>query len=215
VHANTILLDLDGTLVDSAAGILNSLREALGELGIPWSDSTFGLPLVGPPMYETLPPLIGEEATRAVVPLYRRIYADHGYLACTPYPGVAELLGELAGSAQRIALATSKAEAAARQILDHQGWTSMFAAVVGDTPDAGRPTKAAVIAEAVRQLGAAPDGTVMVGDRGHDVVGARENGLPCIGAGWGYGQPGELTRAGATAVYDTVADLATALGNGV
>lgn len=214
MHANTVLLDLDGTLVDSATGILGSLREAFEELGIPWSDSVFDHRLLGPPMYQTLPPLIGEEASAAVIPVYRRIYADHGLYLCTPYPGVDGLLAALADGNQRIALATSKVEPAARRILANHGWSGLFSAIVGDTPDAGRPSKGLVIAEALRQLGAAPDDTVMVGDRRHDVQGARDNGLPCIGAGWGYAQPGELVRAGAATVCATVTDLASALGRG-
>jgi len=211
VIATTVLLDLDGTLVDSAAGILGSLRDAFDELGLPWTEAELGTQLLGPPMYETLPPIIGAEATREVVPVYRRIYAERGLLSSAPYPGVDELLRTLTEGNRRIALATSKVEYSARRILDNRGWTPLFTAIVGDTDDAGRPTNSAVIAEAIRQLDATPDETVMVGDRSHDVVGALDNGLPCIGAGWGYGRPGELTRAGATSVCDTVADLGQAL----
>jgi phosphoglycolate phosphatase len=211
VHPTIVLLDLDGTLVDSAAGILGSLRAAFDELGLPWSDAVFDQRLLGPPMYQTLPPLIGEEATAAVIPVYRRIYAEHGLHMCTPYPGVDELLAALADGNQRLALATSKVEPAARRILANHSWTSLFSAIVGDTPDAGRPTKGLVIAEALDRLGAVPEDAVMVGDRRHDVQGARDNGVPCIGAGWGYGQPGELARAGAVTVCATVAELGTTL----
>jgi phosphoglycolate phosphatase len=212
VQSHTVLLDLDGTLVDSASGILGSLREAFDQLGLAWSDADLGGHLVGPPLYETLPAIIGDEATAAVMPVYRRIYAERGFLSSTPYPGVDALLQSLADGNRRVALATSKAEFAARRILDNHGWTPLFAAIVGDTPDAGRPTKTHVIAEAMQQLSAAPGDTVMVGDRSHDVVGARANGLACIGAGWGYAEPGELADAGATSVCDTVADLREALG---
>ena len=212
MHPNTVLLDLDGTLVDSASGILGSLREAFDELGLAWSEADLGRQLLGPPLYETLPPIVGEEATHAVVPVYRRIYAERGVLSSMPYPGVDELLGALVDSNRRLALATSKAEPAARRILANRGWTSLFSTIVGDTESSARPTKTAVIAEALRQLNATPDDTVMVGDRSHDVVGARNNDVPCIGAGWGYGEPGELTRAGATAVFDSVNDLRVALG---
>jgi phosphoglycolate phosphatase len=212
VQSHTVLLDLDGTLVDSASGILGSLREAFDELGLTWSDTEMGGHLVGPPLYESLPAIVGDEATAAVMPVYRRIYAERGFLSSAPYPGVEELLRSLGEGSRRIALATSKAELSARRILDNHGWTPLFTAIVGDTPDAGRPTKTHIIAEAMQQLGAAPGDTVMVGDRSHDVVGARANGLACIGAGWGYSEPGELADAGATSVCDTVADLREALG---
>ena len=86
----------------------------------------------------------------------------------------------------------------------------MFATVCGDTLDRERPTKADVVGEALRRLGD-PEPTIMVGDRLHDVVGARTHGLGCLGAGWGYAAPGELEEAGAVAVYAQVGELHAAL----
>lgn len=205
----TFLLDLDGTLVDSAPGILGSLRAAFDELGLPWPES-IDRHILGPPLYRTLPGIVGEEAARAVLPVYRRHYAEHGLLDSTPYPGVEELLRDLVAAGSRLALATSKAEVYAHRILDARGWSGLFTEAVGDTLDAARPTKAAVVAEALRRLGG-PDGAVMVGDRRHDVEGARANGLECLGAGWGYAEPGELAAAGAVAVYGSADALRAAL----
>ena len=110
-------------------------------------------------------------------------------------------------------LSTSKTEMSARKILAATGWTELFTEIVGDTPYAGFPTKAAVVAEALRRLGhpTGPDLPVLVGDRHHDVEGARAHGLDCLGAGWGYGLPGELEEAGAVAVYASADDLRGAL----
>jgi phosphoglycolate phosphatase len=203
-----VLLDLDGTLIDSASGILGSLRAAFDELGEPWP----GLDrhILGPPLYRSLPGIVGDEVARAVLPVYRRRYAEHGLLESTPYPGIDDLLRDLATNGTRLALATSKAEVYARRILDERGWSDLFDEIVGDTLDAERPTKAAVVAEALRRTGV-HDEAVMVGDRSHDVDGARTNGLDCLGAGWGYGAPGELAAAGAAAVFDDVAALRPAL----
>lgn len=96
MRPHTVLLDLDGTLVDSAPGILGSLHDAFDELGLPWSEAAFDRRLVGPPMYETLPPLVGARAAEAVIPVYRRIYAERGLYLTTPYPGVGQLLAALA-----------------------------------------------------------------------------------------------------------------------
>ena len=101
-------------------------------------------------------------------------------------------------------------------ILEHLGLAGRFATICGDTQDAGRPTKAEVIAETLRRIGESPRRTgespltMMVGDRSHDVIGAREQGLSCLGAGWGYGSPGELQAAGAVAVLPDPAALAAA-----
>ena len=110
----------------------------------------------------------------------------------------------------RMAVATSKAEVYAERIVEQRGWTEMFATVCGDTLDRERPTKADVVGEALRRLGD-PGPTIMVGDRLHDVVGARTHGLDCLGAGWGYAAPGELEEAGAVAVYAQVGELQAAL----
>jgi phosphoglycolate phosphatase len=207
----TVFLDLDGTLVDSAPGILGTLEESFDELGLTWPGDAIGTKLLGPPLYESLPPIVGEEAAARVLSVYRQRYREHGLLKSTPYPGIEELLRALVAAGTRLALATSKAEPSARAILENQGWTELFETITGDTVDAQRPSKAAVVGEAVRRLGGASPDAVMVGDRLHDVVGSRAHGLPCLGAGWGYGEPGELIGAGAAAVCDTPGDLRAAL----
>jgi phosphoglycolate phosphatase len=207
-----VLLDLDGTLVDSAPGILGTLRTAFDQAGVPWDDSVIGPHLLGPPLYQALPPLVGAAETEQILALYRPLYRESGLLKSTPYPGVEELLRALVAAGSRLGLATSKAEPAAREIIANAGWTELFTAITGDTVDAQRPTKAAVVAEALRRLGSpAPEEVIMVGDRLHDVVGAGRHGISCLGAGWGYSEPGELETAGAVAVYPAVADLRAAL----
>ncbi|WP_127501310.1 HAD hydrolase-like protein [Actinoplanes solisilvae] len=204
-----ILFDLDGTLVDSADGILGSLRTALAELGVPEPASGLGRELLGPPMYVTLPPLLGTAAAEAVIPVYRRVYAETGWLQSAPYEGIDPLLRALAAQGVPLTVATSKQEAAAMMIVEKQGWSELISDVCGDTPSAGRPTKAVVIAAALARRGKGP--AVMVGDRKYDVIGARQNGLACFGAGWGYAEPGELLEAGAAAVYATPEALLPAL----
>ncbi|WP_226357837.1 HAD hydrolase-like protein [Pseudonocardia sp. ICBG601] len=209
-----ILLDLDGTLVDSAPGILGSMRRAIDEVGLDVPESALGTHLLGPPLYRSLPPILGDEGTAAVLPVYRRLYGDEdGCLDCTPYPGVPDLLRALSAAGVTMALATSKGETSARKILAHHGWTDLFTEIVGDTRAADRPTKGAVVAEALRRLGSpsGADEPLMVGDRLHDVEGAAEHGLRCVGAGWGYAEPGELEAAGATTVYASADELRTAL----
>ena len=182
----TVLLDLDGTLVDSASGILGSLQEAFVELDVPLPPGGLPHTLLGPPLYVSLPGLVGEDVAPSVIAAYRRIYAERGLLESPPFAGVEALLGGLAEAGVRMAVATSKAEVYAERIVAHRGWTELFATVCGDTLDGERPTKA-------------------------DVVGARTHGIDCLGAGWGYAAPGELEEAGAVAVYGQVGELQTAL----
>lgn len=208
---DSVLLDLDGTLVDSEAGILGSLRAAFAEVGLPEPDQGLGRELLGPPFYASLPPLVGEAATEAIVLAYRRIYADTGWLLSTPYDGIGRMLRDLVDLGLTVAVATSKQEAAAELIVAKQDWGELITYVCGDTPLAERPTKAAVVGEALSRLGSRA--AVMVGDRHYDVEGARAHGLGCIGAGWGYAAPGELIEAGALTVCAGPGDLIPALSS--
>ena len=202
------LFDLDGTLSDSAPGIHASMRAAFLDLGLAPLTPATERAMIGPPFRDSLPPFIGEVDVEDVIARYRHHYAGGGIFDTTVYPGIPAVLDALSAMDARIALATSKAEVFAPAILAHLGLAAHFEVVCGDDPDAGRATKAAVIGEALRRLGRPdPSGVVMVGDRSHDVHGAAAHGIPTLGAGWGYGGPGELAAAGARAVYDEPGQL--------
>jgi phosphoglycolate phosphatase len=198
----TVLFDLDGTLSDSASGILRSLRAAFDEVGAAWPDEVTARSLLGPPFWHSLPPLVGDARLNETIAAYRRHYVDGGAMYDTrAYPGMAELLSVLTERGVRQAVATSKPETSATAVLDHLGFSGYFATVGGDTADGARDSKAAVIEEVLRRLGEPePSTVVMVGDRSHDVLGAAAHGIRCIGVLWGYGTTTELTAAGAASV---------------
>ncbi len=208
----TVLLDLDGTLVDSAALITAHLAGALVAVGAEVPEPAVLRSMVGPP-FETALPAIGlsTDQTAAAVVHYRRTY-DLVAATHTPlYPGVAELLDKLAAAGLQLAVATSKPETTARRIVDGVGIADRFALVAGADHVLGRVGKGLVIGSVLDRLGLDPRRTpvVMVGDRHHDVDGAAEHGVPAIGVGWGYAQPGEL--AGARLVVDDLDALLVAL----
>ena len=203
-----VLLDLDGTLSDSAPGILDSLRLAFDEFGLPWVDQDTARALLGPPFWHSLPPLVGADRVDEVVASYRRHYWAGAMLRTTRYPGVAELLAGLAERGLRLAVATSKAEPQAVRIVEHLGLSDYFETICGDTLDGRRDSKALVVGEALRRLGGPdPAQVLMVGDRSHDVLGAAAHGIDCAGALWGYGSVTELTEAGALRLCERPADL--------
>jgi phosphoglycolate phosphatase len=199
----TVMLDLDGTLVDSAALITAHLAGALVAVGAEVPEPAVLRSLVGPP-FETALPAIGlsHDQTAAAVVHYRRTYdlvaAQHTPL----YPGVPELLDKLAAAGLQLAVATSKPESTARRIVEGVGIAEKFALVAGADHALGRVGKGAVIGSALERLSLDPLTTpiVMVGDRHHDVDGAAEHGVPAIGVAWGYAEPGEL--AGARMIVD-------------
>jgi phosphoglycolate phosphatase len=195
VSAGVVLFDLDGTVSDSAPGILASLRHAFAVNGLPPLDPTTERALLGPPFYESLPPLIAGHSLDAVIASYREHYRSAMYGA-TLFAGVGALLAALRADRRRLAVATSKPEHYAVPIVEHLGIADMFETIGGDELDGSLPTKALVIEKVLRRLGnPAPADVIMVGDRSHDVVGAREHGIDCVGAAWGYALPGELESA--------------------
>jgi phosphoglycolate phosphatase len=209
----TVLLDLDGTLTDSAALITEHLAAGIAAAGGPAFAPQDLLPLVGPPFEHALPRLgLTDEQVSTTIAAYRSSYGAVAATQTPLFPGIGELLARLDGF--RLALATAKPERIAADIIDGLGLTRHFALIGGADPVAGRIGKGPVVASVLERLGLDPtrDPVVMVGDRRHDVEGAAEHGVPTIGVAWGYAADGEL--AGAALVVAGVAELEAALRDG-
>lgn len=207
-----VLFDLDGTLVDSTPGIWASIRVAAAQLGLPAPTPGQLRSMIGPPLEEGFAGafgLAGADVERAVL-AYREHYTAGAMYDATVYPGIPELLAGLRAGGAVLAVATSKPEPFAVAILEHVGLLAAFDSVHGATLDGTVRHKEQVVAAA---LAAHPDGErpVLIGDRLHDVLGARVHGLPCIGAGWGPAPPGELEAVGAAVVVATPAEVPAAL----
>lgn len=208
-----VIFDLDGTLTDSAEGIVASFRHALDAIGAQAPEGDLADRIVGPPMHITLAEMgLGERADEAIA-AYRSDYTARGWAMNALYDGVTELLSDLRSAGVRLAIATSKAEPTARRILEHFGLAHHFEVIAGATPDGSRAAKADVVAHALRQVGPLPDRVVMVGDRAHDVEGAAAHGIDTIVVGWGYGAADFAGGAPSAAAHvQTVEDLREVLG---
>ncbi|GAA2750774.1 HAD hydrolase-like protein [Amnibacterium kyonggiense] len=204
-----ILVDLDGTVMDSALGITRSLAVALEELGLPVPPPARMVEFVGPPILDGLRDVAGLEPADAARTLerYRERYRRLGAFEAEPYAGIREALERLRELAP-LAIATSKPEGIATRILEHFAFAPLFTVIAGASDDETRSTKADVITRALELLverGVDVSRPVMIGDRIHDVEGAAAHGIPTVVAGWGYGAPEEA--AGAVAIADAPADL--------
>ncbi|MEZ0381483.1 HAD hydrolase-like protein [Mycobacterium sp. pW045] len=220
VSAELVIFDLDGTLTDSAAGIVASFRHALDHIGAPVPGGDLAQRLVGPPMHHTLAAMGLGEQTDAAIAAYRADYTSRGWLMNTMFDGVPALLGDLRAAGVRLAVATSKVEPTARRILAHFGLDGHFEVVAGASVDGSRAAKSDVLAHALRQLAPLPARLLMVGDRRHDVDGAAAHGIDTVLVGWGYGQADYQDAAdsgpdfpgGPAARVQTVAELREVLG---
>lgn len=204
-----VLLDLDGTLSESEPGILGSLTTALETLGLPVPAYDVMRHAIGPPFEVGLPEIgVAVEHVPAVIAAYREIYEHDGLFRTRAYDGVAEMLAALAEAGCTLCVATSKPEPSARRVIEHLGFTARFKLIGGATHDSTRRTKAEVIGHVLDQLGlvGGPE-LVMVGDRHHDIDGARHYGIDTIAVGWGYGSREEHESAGAWASADHPADV--------
>ena len=205
-----VLFDLDGTLTDSREGILNSIEYMLEYYGIHVEDQEQLVPWLGPPLKDSLMKYYGFSQEKALegVEKYREYFDRQGIFENRVYPGIEEMLGRLRNMGCHLMVATSKPEVAARRVLEHFRLDSYFDYIGGATLDDSRVNKADVIRYVLDTNGiTCGKETVMVGDREHDVRGARENGLQVIGALYGYGSREELEEAGADWIAKTVEEI--------
>lgn len=197
------LFDLDGTLTDPKAGITRSVQYALERLGRPIPEADTLTWMIGPPLVAGFTELLGgPEDVPEAVRLYRERYSDVGLFENEVYEGIPALLGSLCDEGVRLFLATSKLHAYARRILDHFGLTPFFDEVYGSEPDNRNADKRDLIRHILERERFDPAKAVMIGDRMHDAIGARTNGIAAIGITWGYGSRQELLNAGVACLVD-------------
>ena len=210
-----VIFDLDGTLTDSAEGIVASFLHALSHIGAAVPEGDLAAQIVGPPMDDTFRAMeLGEHADTAIA-AFRAEYGARGWAMNTLFDGIANLLADLHAAGVRLAVATSKLEPTARRILAHFELDQYFDVIAGASPDGWRKTKEEVLAHALELLRPLPDRVLMVGDRSHDVDGAAAHGIDAVVVGWGYGRADFADRvAPAVGVTHaaTIAELRRALG---
>lgn len=204
-----LLFDLDGTLTDSEEGILNCVRYGLISCGFPVPEYDTLKAFIGPPLVVSYQELCGlsYEETEAAILKYRERYSEKGIFENRLYDGILELLFDLKNEGYRLALATSKPEVFARRILSHFGIAEAFDAVAGSSIEREDETKADMIRLAMKRLGLTeankPD-VLMIGDRKHDILGAKECGVDVAGVQYGYAPESELIEYGADIIAENV-----------
>lgn len=208
-----IFFDLDGTITESGPGIIASVRYSLEKMGYPSDDIDTLRRFIGPPLKESYQKYYGmtvKQAEEAIL-CYREYYADKGIYENAVYDGVIESLKSLKEAGKNLVIATSKPEQYAKMIAEHFGFSVYFDEICGATMDEKLVEKADIIAYAIEKLALKEEDRqkiLMVGDRKHDILGAKANGLKSMGVLFGYGDLTELEAAGADLIAHTPSEIA-------
>lgn len=201
-----VYFDLDGTLTDPYEGISKCILHAVDKLGFAAPSDEFLLGCIGPPLYDTLPEVVGGALTNKAINLYRERFNEVGWLENQPYEGIHDALAAVANSGCSLYVATSKPRIAANRIIEHFEMQQYFEKVYGSELDGTRSEKADLLRYAISENPSASR-RMMIGDRKHDIIGAIANGILPIGVSYGYGSVDELTQAGAVAIAKTPAQI--------
>jgi len=202
----TIFFDLDGTLTDPKDGITGCIQYALEKVGadVPPADDLVWC--IGPPLLESLRLLVGADSAPLALTAYRERFSDVGWAENKPYQGIKNALGRLLDSKASMYVATSKPQVYAQRILDHFGLAPYFIEVFGAELDGTRSDKSELLTYALAKTGTRGESS-MVGDRSHDAIGARSNGMNPVGVSYGYGSIDELQSAGVAHIVNRPGEL--------
>ncbi len=213
-----LLFDLDGTLTDPKEGITRSVQYALRHYGIDEPDTEKLTPFIGPPLIDSFMHYYGFSRTGAMeaIEVFRERFGTVGIFENAVLEGIPELLEDLKQDGRTLAVASSKPEPYVLQILEKFDLARFFTVVTGSTMEETRAGKDEVITETCLRLGLTGEGSwrrevLMIGDREHDILGARSCGIDSMGVYIGYAGPGELERAGATMIAHTVEEMRSLL----
>lgn len=209
----SVLLDLDGTLIDSEPGILMSCQAALRALGHVPEPSLDLSTIIGPPIDDVMRSLLepyGDDRVSEAVAAYRADYGENGLFNSLPYSGIDQELVKIRQSGARLYLATSKRATFALRILEHLDLAPLFDGIYGSEDGGALDHKPELISHIIDRHALAPGHCVMVGDRRYDVIGAHANKMRALGVLWGYGTRDELESAGADDLVAEPAGLARA-----
>lgn len=205
---NTIFFDLDGTLTDPKLGITGSIQYALEKLSrdVPPADELTWC--IGPPLLESFAKILGDDKTaQEAVRLFRERFTETGIFENVVYPKIPAVLDQLQKSGRQLFVATSKPAVYAERIIKHFSLDTYFERVFGSELDGTNSNKGELLAFALKETGVSTAQAAMIGDRKHDIRGARSNGLLAIGVLYGYGTEDELTEAGARHICSSPDDL--------
>ena len=212
---NALLFDLDGTLTDSAPGIIKSVKYALESMQAPIPSDEILQRFLGPPLWESFPAYcqFDDFTTKEAVRLYREYYAVNGIYDQVLYAGIPELIFELHQAGLPLFVATAKPDMYAGKILEHMKLDHLFVDICGASADNSRADKTSIIGHVITKHGLNPKASWMIGDKEHDIHAAHAHSMKSIACLYGYGMQDDLEQSEPTHMCSSVQDLRDILLN--
>ncbi len=211
-----ILIDLDGTIIDSFKGVTSSIKYALESVGVEVENIEESRKHMGPPLRYTFKNFwnIDGQALELAIGKYRENYISKGMYQHEIYQGIESMIKKLYKQGKKLIVATSKQEEFAKKILEYDGLDKYFIDICGSSADGSRGAKSDVMKYALDKNDITDYKQVlMVGDRYTDIEGAKTLGIEVVGVLYGYGNEEELKSAGADHIVETVKELEELLLN--
>lgn len=211
-----ILFDLDGTLSDPKIGITKSVQYGLENMGIFEPDLQKLECFIGPPLQDSFAEYyhMNENDILKAIDYYRERFKEKGMFENELYPGIQAMLESLKQAGHKLIIATSKPTVFSEQILKYFAIDRYFDQVVGSNLDGTRSSKTDIIDYIINLYrNYDQNDFVMIGDRKHDLIGAHNTGIDCIGVTYGYGSIDEIKGASPTYMVGSVEELKQILGN--
>lgn len=205
-----LLFDLDGTLTDPAIGITNSVMHALKAFDIEVKNREELFVFIGPPLFDSFVNVchLSDEQADFAIEKYREYFSVKGLYENEPYQGIYETLETLKNQGYQLAVATSKPEVYAIEILKHFRMDHYFDVICGSELKGRKEDKADVIEKVIQHFkDHNMNHYLMIGDREHDAIGAKKNHMECLGVTYGYGSKEELEKAGCIKIVHTLEEL--------
>jgi phosphoglycolate phosphatase len=204
-----ILFDLDGTLSDPKQGIVNSVQYALSKFDMNEQDDKILTAFIGPPLIDSFHDFYGFSPDKAklAIQYFREYFKDKGMFENKLFEGVTQMLYTLCKKGYNLYVATSKLESFAVQIIEHFHLQEYFFDVCGCLPDGSRVEKGEIIAYLMGKHQMNPKEWLMIGDRKHDIIGARLNHIDCAAVSFGYGTIEEIKEYAPDYIFESILDL--------
>jgi phosphoglycolate phosphatase len=212
-----LFFDLDGTLTDPAEGIVRCIQYSLATLQISCPPDEELTRYIGPPLRETFISLFNSAdpvLIERAIAIFRERFSTVGLFENIPYSEVPTMLQQLNSGSYRLFVATSKPQVFAQRILQHFGLADHFEEICGNDLEGNLDDKAELLRQLLVNRSLDPTETVMVGDRKHDVIAAKSNGLVSVGVTYGYGSSEELIEAGVDYLCHSPAEVASLICSG-